>query len=92
LAVAIDRVRGESSNDDVWPEGADDRDEIGEQCVVMPLLEGVSGRTRATEVVGAREELFATVNAPRSEDLFSMNGAQRETRLDAGVVRAALAA
>ena len=92
LPVTVARRAGEHRDDDLRPERAHHLHDVAEQRILRPVLEGLGGGLREAEVVRAREELMRPVDAPRGEQLFRANHAERLAELVADEVLSAVAA
>ena len=92
VAVAVARRAGEREHDDVGPEAANAPDDVGENLVAAPFLQGLLGRLRETEVDGAGEVLLGAVDAARHQQFLGPDDAQQRALLGADQVLAAFAA
>ena len=90
LTVAIGQRVGKDGDEDVWPKGSDDRNDVGDERIARPTLERQLTVLRNAEVERASEERDAAVDATRRERLLRANRAQRDPAFIADEVVAGL--
>lgn len=83
---------GEHVNEHVWPERADDGNDVAQHELVRPVLERVVGISREAEVVCARIEELRAVHTSRGKRFLRSHGAQRRADLGAENVLSRFAA
>src|SRR5471030_2751167 len=75
LAVAIARRAAESANDHVGPVAPDHPNHIRKNAVVTPFLQSFSRGPGETEVDGAGEELFGSIDLARGQQFLRADDA-----------------
>ena len=67
MAVAVAGRAGEAQHDHVGAEAADVPNDVGKHLLARPLRQCFIGDFRETEVDGAGEELFGSVDLARGQ-------------------------
>ena len=91
MSVSPFAGRREARDDDVGLKLANDPDDVCERKIVSPDLQRFIGTLRVAEVDGAREELFAPVDAPRGQQLLCADDAEELALFIAEKILAAVA-
>ncbi len=92
LAVAVARSSGESQDDDIRTEAADDVNDIAKNFFPRPLPEGFFGVLGESEIDRAREKLFTSVDAAGRQEFLRSNDSQRVALFGTDQVLSAFAA
>jgi hypothetical protein len=85
------RLRRETRDDHVRPEGADHADDVSQDCLPVPDPQGVLVILRKSEVFRAREVLPSPIQTPGGEQFLGASYAQLVAELGPEQVLAAVA-
>src|SRR5258708_19128774 len=92
MTVAVSRRTGEHRNDYLRPKNAHDGDDVAKQRILRPVPQRLLCGLRETKIERAREELPATIETSRREQLLRADHAEHYAQLVANEILPTVAA